>query len=366
MRTKNLFRTLVAATLAVVSTSAFAQTTSGTANQSRQTTTNIPTATRPEAVDFVTIGSSTPYNVTGDQEVGKLYRTVAGFQPSEFNWRVDINPTAGTNSLTPAATDNAARTVRADDGTSTLTVGTTPNYYLDTAIVVNWGNTPGYYDISVSEQSRNTLGLSTCAGADSFLQVFVMPEPIIAFLEAGTVISTDNSYDTAADNTSIVGNPNDGVIGGCGVAGQYICFNVVYSGTEDFNGYYQYQYTPFGGAAAAAVTQQPIAQQDAGTLAFYSARPDVPNEATNNGAFLFQIPAATYGKWVFTLTGVTDLVYRKSFNADATKVGSAAAESDEGVVNTGLTTANTSASLTVYSLPTPTTGAVNHITNSGW
>jgi len=353
MRTKNLFRTVIATALTVVSINAFGQgkTTTGTANTVRATTTNIPTATRPEAVDFVTIGSKMPYSVTPDANVAAAVDGI-NFLVSEYNWRVDIDPAAGTNTLTPAATNDATRTVRAADGTTVLSAATTADYYTNTDVTVNW-LAIGQYDITVKEQSRNTLGFPFCSGIDSSVRVYVMPKPTATFIEAGTLAGATNIEGTIN---------NDAIVGGCGVANTTVSFNVTFTGTEAYAIAYQSVFTPFStGIPGAAV---PATATGLGLLNFYSATPAVPNTEALTGVFTFAVPAATYGKYVFTLTSVTDRISRKTL-ADANGNGTANDQDPGTLVNT---TGAAAPILTLYSLPTPTTGAVRHVDNSvtGW
>ena len=222
----------------------------------------------------------------------------------------------------------------------------------------------------VSEHSRNSAGIQTCDGKDSAIAIYVMPRPTARFNEAkcGIVAAAD-----------IQGTAADGIIGGCGVAGSVIKFAVDVTGTQDFIVNGRYQYTPFGGAAgawtsttvgAATFANDSLVASgkkngtggtfDGVVTNFYAASPSSPQSTTIN-AFQFTIPAATYGKYVFQLYRVTDLVSRKSFkDTDAN-----AANGYDNVANRGDLTAGVQ-TLTLYSLPQPTTGKVQHVTNAGW
>ncbi len=338
MRTKNLFRSIVAATLAVVSTSAFAQlTTTGSATVDKGTPyayTSPTSGANPEVVDFVTVGSTMPYSVVPDSTIQTIVASGAPFQASSYNWRLGTTPLGSLR--------------QADGSTALANIATDPapynaGYYLDYDVAVIWGNTPGIDSIKVSEHSRNNGGLQTCDGADTTLYVYVMPKPTAQFIEAGTL----------AGATNIVGTANDAIVGGCGIAGSTLHFNVTFTGTQDFYVYYSSVYTPFGGLAAPAVTGS--VTTGLGAANFYTATPTVPNTDAVTDAFTFAIPAATYGKYVFTLTGVNDLVSRKSLTA-----------ADMGTLVNTTGSAPAGPTLTVYSLPTPTTGRVLHVTNQGW
>ncbi len=67
------------------------------------------------------------------------------------------------------------------------------------------------------------------------------------------------------------------------------------------------------------------------------------------------IPPASYGKYVLTVHSVSDRISRKSFSTPA-----ALAQADNAPAGgTGV--------LTIWALPTPTTGRIQHVTNnSGW
>ncbi len=348
MRTKNLFRSLIAATLAVVSMSAFAQlTTTGAATAVKNGPGPAPAnANQTQVVDFATVGSVMPYNVVPDTNVASMVDNI-NFLVSEYNWRVDTDPTT-TVSVSPAATDHANRRVRAIDGTSLLTNATTPNYYTNYEIAVNW-LTAGEYDITVSEQSRNTLGLPQCPGSDSTLRVYVMPRPSVEWNETAFL--------------GPQGTPGDRNVGGCAIAvpGSTTSWAIpvlLESYTQDVKIAYSYTKYTMSGTAGTPVNQTLAASinYNEGTDSWYTASPGSPNSGTVTLLTLI-VPdplvdaAGAYGRWEFTITGVNDMVSRKS-----------------GVTNTVTDLPGDIAgqTFTLWSLPTPTTGTIRHVTNVGW
>jgi hypothetical protein len=359
MSTSNFFKSIVTVALgAVISMGAFAQvTTSGTivANGVTKGTPHAytaPTAAIPNVVDFVTKGSTMPYSVTPDPVIATVVASGAPFQASSYNWRFGTTP-LGT--FSPALTINAGDLPPYNAG-----------WYQESNISVNW-TTVGKDSLKVSEHSRNSAGLPTCTGADSTLYVYVMPVPSAAFnlAKIGNVAAGDL-------NGSV-----PGTIGGCSTDGKIIHFAVNVTGTQDFIANGRYQYTPFGGAAGSwisttvglatfvndSVVSTGIKNGTGGTFDgaatnFYTALPATPNSTTID-AFQFTIPTGVYGKYVFQLYRVTDLVSRKSFK----DTDGIVANGYDNVANEGSLGAQ---EITVYSLPTPTTGKIQHITNLGW
>ncbi len=344
MRTKNFLKLIVAAALcAVVSSGAFAQvTTSGAASVNKGTphAYTLPSAVVPNVVDYVTIGSVMPYNVTPDPVIATVVASGAPFLPSSFNWRLGTTP-LGTLDRANGSTALSTTDLPISANDPNAPYGGTI-YTLDNAITVAWGATLGIDSIKVSEHSRNSAGIQTCDGQDSTIYVYVMPKPTATFIEAGTLSGV----------TNIVGTAGDATVGGCGVAGTTIHFNVTFTGTENYTLTYQYVYTPFGGGPS---TVTPPAVTGIGVDHFYSATPASPNTEALTNVFTFAIPAATYGKYVFTLLGVTDLVSRKSLSLPS---------QDLGILNN--TTGAAAPTLTLLSLPTPTTGTIKHVTNLSW
>ncbi len=330
MKTKNLFKTFVAAALcATFSFSANAQlTTTGTATQAKNAPNPPPSASATEVVDYATIGSKMPYSITPDPTVAAQVDGT-NFLASGFSWRIS----GAGGSFEQVAAHNPLTVVGAY----------VPTAYAENNVAVLWGNTAGDYTITVAEQSRNTLGLTQCVGADSTLHVYLMPKPTAQFIEAGTLSGV----------TDITGTAGDAIVGGCGVAGTTIHFNVTFTGTEKFDLAYQYVYTPFTTGIPGAPV--PLTANNLGATNYFTATPALPNTAAVTNAFTFNVPAGNYGKYVFTLTSVTDLVSRKSLSTPT---------QDPGVLDN--TTGALAATLTLFSLPTPTTGTIKHVTNLGW
>lgn len=332
MRTKNLFRAIAATCLAaMISVSANAQLTTSAALPAdyvvRNTNTDAPTATAPEAVDFVTVGSIMPYNITPDADVAAMVADApATFLPSVYNWRISGLGTMqqiGGAALTPA--------VPAD-----------PGYYNENEIQVTWGGTAGVATLTVSERSRNTIGLAQCDGSDSTLNIWVMPRPTVDWSET----SFTGPQGTAGDNT----------VGGCAiaVAGAVTPWDIYVdlSYAQDVKIAYTVTKYTMAGVAGAPTTQTLVTSGNYGTAAFYTASPASPNTeivvlTTLNVPDPEVDRAGAYGRWVYQITAVNDMISRKS------GVASQAADIPAGT-------------FTVWSLPTPTTGTIKHVRNTGW
>lgn len=357
MRTKNLFRALVAATLAMVSVGLFGQTvtTSGTANTAKNGL--VLSATATEAVDFATINSKMPYSITADPVVAAQVNGT-DFLASGFSWRL-----SGGGALEiPGAATGLTEVFQQDDGATSYV----PAAYSQNDIAVQWGAALGQYTITVAEQSRNTLGMPECDGADSTLLVYLMPVPTAEFNEAMI------GHTAGGD---IEGTAGDGIVGGCGLEGLVVHFAVDVTGTQDFIVNGRYRFTPFGGAAGAwtstgagfandSVVATGIKNGTSGTFdgaatAWYNATPAAPL-ATTIDAFQFTVPSGvgTYGRYVFELYRVTDKVSRKSFqDTDGVTVGYQN-PNNNGDLSAGVQ------QITLISLPTPTTGTIRHVGNN--
>jgi hypothetical protein len=350
MRTKNFFRTIVAAAFcAAVSTGAFAQvTTSGTATAVKNGT--VLSATANQVVDFATIGSKMPYVITNDAAYAAY--GIPGYSASGFSWRL---PSGGTFEAMTEIMNNTGGSF-------------TPKAYSDKNVIVDWGAIAGDYTITVAEQSRNSL-FTECAGPDSTMEVYLMPKPTANFNESKCY------YHPAAADIAVPGaSVADGKIGGCGLETMVIHFAVDVTGTEKFIATAQYQFTPFStgipGAwtaigdslVADAVDGGVVAYIGGGATHFYSATFGSP-QSTTIDAFQFTVPtgAATYGTYQFKLTTVTDLVSRKSFkDTDGNVANGYFNASNRGDLTVGLQTLN------FYSLPAPSTQPVKHVTNLNW
>lgn len=376
MRTKNLFRTLVTACLAVVSVSMFGQLTTNnvapydTVSKGIKPVTTLGgdslDATQTEWIDLVTVGSIMPYFVGRDPNVKAMIASdPTVFLPSEFNWRV-----VGTGTLANLG-GGAWSAPAGTPADPALTAG----YRLDTAVQVSW-TANGIQRLWVSELTRNAGGLPTCQGPDSLISVFVLPVPTAAWNEA---FCNDGTITVAGTNTT------DYRLGGCDMVGDAIRFAVDVTGTDRFIASAHFRYTPLGGTATAwqhdntlgaaalggvLAMDSTIATgvRDGGTAStfdgaatnFYSLTGAANLSTTIDDAFRFTIGAAAYGKWEFQLTTVTDRISRKSFrDTDATPANGYYNASNRGSASAQI--------LTLYSLPTPRTQTIRHISNNtGW
>lgn len=362
MRTKNLFRTLAAATLAVVSMSAFAQvTTTGPVTAVKNGPGPLPNVApaigilETEVVDFVTVGSITPYSVTPDANVAAMVASDgATFHPSVFNWRLTFAGT-GTGTLGQLVTGAAL--------TTNASTPVYPGYFDQNDIQIAWGANADVATLRVSEKSRNTLGITACDGGDSLLTIYVMPKPSVEWAEASVV---GLSNDVAGDR----------IVGGCGVAtpGAPVSYNIpinLESYTSDMKIAYTVDKYTMANLTVAATTftqilapgailpQVSSANYNEGTDTWLTATPGTPNSGVvtlcalnvpdpSVDAASFQ---AAYGKWVYTVTAVDDRTSRKTGIASA---------------NTELPGGIAAQTFTVYSFPKPITGTIKHVANVGW
>jgi hypothetical protein len=176
----------------------------------------------------------------------------------------------------------------------------------DTFVYVNW-NTIGNQTITTTEVPQPVSGPAYCPGNTQPTPVVVLARPTAAW-------------------TAIVQG------GGCNVAGTTVNFPVNVTGTGQFNLYYTVLYTPLTGTPV-SVNDSTIA---AGTY----------QSAAQSLNINYLIPAATYGTYTFTITGISDRISRKSF------VPSQASDIPDPTTH-----------YIVYSYPTPSTGPINHIKN---
>ncbi len=260
MRTKNFFRTIVAAALcAAVSISANAQvTTTGTATTGKGVITNTGFGNganqTPDWVDIATIGSTMPYSITPDANVAALVASnPASFKASVFNWAL-----SGGGAFSPALTPDGNA-----DGTPTY-----PGFFTETNVSVAWGASTGIYTISATEQSQNTLLLPGCTGASENISVWLMNNPTVAVAEANF-----NQVINGVTATNFIGTPGDYVVGGCGVsdpiASTDVYFPLTLTGADQFIVKYDILYTDLTGTPSVLAglngTVQTTAKFDAGT-----------------------------------------------------------------------------------------------------
>ncbi|HEY9123423.1 MAG TPA: hypothetical protein VIO15_03725, partial [Bacteroidales bacterium] len=212
---------------------------------------------------------------------------------------------------------------------------------------------------------ENSAGFEVCPGPVNTLRVWVMAKPTVQFVEANT--QAVNSLSAA----QVIGNSNsDNVIGGCGIAAgaaTNVYLPVRVTGSDQFQVSYTVDfYNVSNLTVIASSTSTTSAKFDAGaSFLNISGGTDYETANVNDGVhaqndILVTVPANTYGKWVVTLTGVTDRISRKSLsdpNGDGTP------NQDMGTV---ITTAGVD-KLTLWSLPTPTTAPVQHkVNNFAW
>lgn len=336
MRTKNLFKILFAASLAVFSVSTFAQTTSGVYTLG---TLVDSTSGANEVTEYVTVGATMPYAVNPDANILNL-RNTGVFKPSEFYWNVDDAGSLGTSwtetNYTIRDTNAAALTLSgAGNGNNAFP------YTLDSIVSVHWLTTGAYKLWTNESPVSNTAGISACAGTPSSLTVHVLAKPTITWTDG-------------ADSAS----------GGCGVAGvQTILVQADLTGSDRYSITYDSTYYLLNGTVSSSGTK--TVAYDGGTSIFVS-------EANSDAAHTITswAPAGgTYGYVKYTITKLSDRISRKSLangvgGNNGNVFGSTPAAPG---VNTDGTLATIDNSVyTVYSLPAPSARPVRHVTNLGW
>ncbi len=236
------------------------------------------------STDSVTIGSIMPYQVTGDIHMHAL-RSLGVLNASDFDWNVP----AGGTLLSSSGIGSPLPT--------------------DTSVSVNW-TTPGTRTITTREVPQPAAGQPafTCDADTQTLFVAVIARP------------------TAAWNGSTTA-------GGCNIAGTTVNIPVSLTGTGQFNLYYKIDFVPFSGSPATVVDKTTVPL----TLGTYQ----YGNQSVN---LSYSIPAASYGTYNVTITGISDRISVKS-----------------GVLSQASDIPSTN--FVIYSYPTPATGPINHIKN---
>jgi hypothetical protein len=121
--------------------------------------------------------------------------------------------------------------------------------------------------------------------------------------------------------------------GGCNIAGTAVNIPITIAGTGQFDVYYKIDFTPLTGVASTPVDFSVVPF----TLGTYQ-------NGSQNVNLSYTVPAASYGKYVVTISKVADRISKKS-----------------GVVSTVADVPATT--YVIFSYPTPATGPINHIKN---
>jgi hypothetical protein len=271
----------------------------------------------------------------------------AVFHPSVFNWAVTgggaFQIPASATALTAAPAPDAA------------------TYFVENAVAVKWGAVAGTYTISVSERPQNTAGIPICDGLPVNIDAWVMAKPIVSFDEAATPL---------VGAINIIGTAGDAILGGCGIAAATptnVLLAVDLTGTDQYQVYYKVDYYSLANGTAIPTTPGAFAptptkfDENAHTYITVASAiaPNTGTVSTNAEikAIVGALGSGTeYGKWIITLQGVTDRISRKSLALDPVT----------GLANQDLGTLGATSVLTLYSLPTPTTGKIQHVTNLAW
>jgi hypothetical protein len=322
MRTKKFFRVLVAAALAVVSISAFAQyssvPTAGGAGGYDATGTS----------DYVTVGSRMPYYVDPDNAIEAL---IAGgnMDTSQFMWEVLSLPGLVNQwgATTPEQADNTP-----------LVAGGAAGYYTANEISVNWNVAANArYVVRATEHSMPISGVFAEGCDDPTAQadtVYVIDRPTIVF--------PTTFYNAACGTTPGAATSFYVPINVTGLATWRITFSVTYNGAG---------YVPSGEVVGFGALE---GSTDADVLANAASVKNLAGTPTAGTAGLNVVlngGGATngYGRYVVNVTNITDRISRKSQDVIASQAGDLPASD-----------------YTIYVMPTPATGTIQHRINLGW
>jgi hypothetical protein len=201
--------------------------------------------------DSVTIGSTMPYQVSGDINMHAL-RSQGVLTASHFTWTVPAGGTLHNNlgAGVPLATD--------------------------TTVSVNWTAT-GAQTISTVEVPQVASGPAfSCTANTSTLNILVLNRPTIAW----------NGITPA---------------GGCGVAGTTVNIPVTLNGTGQFAIYYKIQYTTLAGVVSTPVDN---------TVTPFTTGTYQNGSQTIN--LTYAIPAGNYGTYTVIVTQIADRISTKS------------------------------------------------------
>jgi hypothetical protein len=219
----------------------------------------VPTGAAPQDVDYVTINSTIPYQVTAYDWAG-----LSSVMQSAFQWTV-----------------SADGTISKQDGSALSTIGAT-GYASDNAVGIKWTNT-GSKTISLTEigQVISTGNLTSCAGTPVTLTVNVLPRPVITWNAAGA-------------------DPS-----GCGLATAIIPVHYT-DGSKTITVTYDVYYT-------ALATGSPRTKVNAIALTATLNTTAGAYDLSENNAFTYTV-ANGGGKYEIQITNITDLVTSKSFS----------------------------------------------------
>lgn len=318
MRTNNFFKSIVTVALsAVISMGAFAQSTTAHVASVDNTAAN-------EGTDYVTKGAEVPYQISSTLQIWDLIAQGV-LVPSVYNWSIGAGPTIYKSDGTTAAT-----TVAGLLGTENFPAAGA-GFYVDTLIYIKYPAT-GALVLSVHERTvSNVAGIAGCLDAVGWTQNIQV-----------------------TNRPSVVFNSPTANVGGCGVAGVAYNIPLTVSGSNNPIVTYGIDYTSTAGAVTHTVPAGTTVN-DAGFVAPTGWTALSVDNPVTNVAIPFTPAAGNYGKYVVTVTAITDRISRKSLDKAI-----AGAQDPGDVVLSG------PATLTIYAYPTPTTGKIKHVTNLGW
>lgn len=318
MRTKNLFRSLIAITFAIMTTGAFAQLTTNHHPYSTDTT------TAGETVNYVSQGARVLFATSEDPNIDALI-TQGVLVPSAWKW---TSSGVGIQFFQSDGLSDTSEVTTA--GVEDLTG---EGLVYDSLIAIDFPNL-GTVDLYVRERSiSNISGITGCwDNTPEHLPIQVVSTPTIVFNDA------------------------DRVMGGCGAdqdPNNDIPITVSGSGpfTTALRIAYNIYYTPLTGAGSYVVADSTIIEDGTGFNTGW-ANFSVNNPATNTN-IPFNITDGNYGTYTVTLQAITDVISRKTLDAST------------GFETNGLPGA-AQRTLRIYALPRPSTQPIKHIQNLDW
>jgi hypothetical protein len=262
-------------------------------------------STAPSAIK-TTAGEATDYVTIGSQlgyQVAKTdFGALAATFPTVFGWRVansDGTPTAAANYTLYNSVGTGSLTADADATNNS-------GYFTENQISVYWP-TVGTYKLYTTEKVRVT---PFCAGTEENLDVNVLARPKVS----GWNVTTSPS--------------------GCGLTGD-ILIPFKCDGSRTITVTYTVTYTPLTGTASTSNGTTTVAL---GATVYGASNQD--------GTITIPVTGGNFGTYSVQIDEVTDNVTTKSFASYTT------ASADRPT-----------APYVFYSLPTPTTSPIQHVTN---
>jgi hypothetical protein len=363
MRTKNFFRTIVAAALcAVVSISANAQVTGSYIPANFVDTLGKAATFGSDLYDYVTVGSVMPYEVHKDNNINLMIASGV-YSPSVFYLNVNDGTGLGldwtskaTYQVSGDTTAMATLPHAGSVGANILVAQKNFPFTKDSTWAIKWKTKAAAGTISdriiwtFEWPVSNTVGMNTCLGDSTSLDVKVVDKPLVDW-------TIDLAYAAIPAN-----NATAWVLSSCGTGNTNVV-NVNYEGFGNVNVKYDSVFHSLNGAIVHS-------GNNTTTLAggSFVAAPTLQSAVK----LTTWAPAVgTYGYVDYTIDYVNDQISRKSLARNAgglyESVASAANQDPAYATTNTVAGANMpSHTFRVYSLPVPSKRPIQHLTNTGW